>query len=209
MVYSTPIAADVFGAFGGVVAAKVDTTGVVTVAGIAFNAEFESDYVTLRYAANGQELGRHRFTGSADMNDLVVGVAIDAQNTALVTGTSRSSTSGDDIVTLRFTSGGTPTPTPGASPAAPSNLRATAATSRTQIQLNWSDNSNNETGFQIERCKGNQCTNFPKLATVAVNVTSFADVGLSRGTTYTYRIRAVNEVGASALSNTATATTRR
>ena len=208
VVYSTAIAADVFGALGGVVAAEVDTLGVVTVAGIAYNAEFESDYVTLRYAANGQESGRHRFTGSADMNDLVAGVAIDAQNTALVTGTSRSSTSGDDIVTLRFTGAGTPGPTPGAGPAAPGSLRA-AATSRTRMQLNWADNSNNETGFQIERCKGNRCTNFARVATVGANVTSFTDAGLSRGTTYTYRVRAVNEVGASTFSNTATATTRR
>jgi hypothetical protein len=208
VVYSTPIAADVLGVLGGVVAAKVDTTGVVTVGAIAFNDEFETDYVTVRYATNGQELGRHRFTGSADMNDLVVGVAVDAQNTALVTGTSRSSTSGDNIVTLRFTGGATPTPTPGQAPAAPSNLRA-AATSRTQIQLTWSDNSPNETGFQLERCQGNRCTTFARLATVGANVTSFIDVGLARGTTYTYRIRAVNEVGASALANTATATTRR
>jgi hypothetical protein len=210
VVYSTPIAADVLGVLGGVVAAKVDTTGVVTVGGIAFNAEFETDYITVRYGTNGQELGRHRFSGSADLNDLVVGVAIDTQNTALVTGTSRSSTSGDDIVTLRFTGGATPTPTPtpGATPAAPTNLRA-VATSRAQIQLNWSDNSNHETGFQIERCKGYRCTNFAPLATVGANVTSFADGGLARGTTYTYRMRAVNQVGASALSNIATTTTRR
>jgi hypothetical protein len=204
VVYSTDIAADVLGAIGGVVAAKVDTTGVVTVAGYAYNAEFETDYVTLRYAADGQELGQHRFTGSADMNDLVAGVAIDAQNTALVTGTSRSRTSGDDIVTLRFTGVGTP----GAGPAAPSSLRA-AATSRTQIRLNWSDNSNNETGFQVERCRGNRCTDFARVATVGAAVTSFTDAGLSRGTIYTYRVRAVNGVGASTFSNTATATTRR
>jgi len=204
VVYSTDIAADVLGAIGGVVAAKVDTTGVVTVAGYAYNAEFETDYVTLRYAADGQELGQHRFTGSADMHDLVAGVAIDAQNTALVTGTSRSRTSGDDIVTLRFTGVGTP----GAGPAAPSSLRA-AAISRTQIRLNWSDNSNNETGFQVERCRGNRCTDFTRVATVGAAVTSFTDAGLSRGTIYTYRVRAVNGVGASTFSNTATATTRR
>jgi hypothetical protein len=208
VVYSTAIAPDVLGLLGGVVAAKVDTAGVVTVAGIAFNTDFENDYVTLRYAANGQELGRHRFAGSADMNDVAVGVAIDTRNTALVTGTSRSSTSGDDIVTLRFASGGTPGPPPGVSPVAPGNLRAAAA-SRTKIQLNWSDNSNNETGFQIERCKGNRCTNFARVGTVGANATSFTDAGLSRGTAYTYRVRAVNEVGASPFSNTATATTRR
>jgi hypothetical protein len=207
VVYNTTVAPDVFGVLGGVVAAKVDTTGVVTVAGTVFDAEFESDYVTLRYAANGQELGRHRFTGSADMNDMVTGVAIDAQNTALVTGTSRS-TSGDDIVTLRFANAGTPGPAPGVRPAAPTNLRA-VATSRTRIQLTWTDNSANETGFQIERCRGNRCTNFVRVATVGANVTSFGDVGLSRGTTYTYRVRAVNDAGASTFSNTAAATTRR
>jgi hypothetical protein len=212
VVYNTSVPTDVFGTFGAVVAAKVDTTGVVTMAGIGLNAEFASDYVTVRFAANGQELGRHRLNGSANMNDVVVGVAIDAQNTALVTGTSRNGTSGDDIVTLRFAGAGapnpTPTPTPAVSPAAPSNLRAVAA-SRSQIQLAWSDNSNNETGFQIERCRGLRCTNFTRVATVGAQVTSFTDQGLSRSTTYTYRVRAVNEVGPSGFTNTASATTRR
>jgi hypothetical protein len=48
----------------------------------------------------------------------------------------------------------TPTPTPTATPipAAPTNLTATAASS-SQINLSWTDNSNNETGFKVERSK--------------------------------------------------------
>jgi len=36
--------------------------------------------------------------------------------------------------------------------------RTAASTSR--INLTWMDNATNETGFQIERCKGSTCTNF-------------------------------------------------
>jgi len=37
-------------------------------------------------------------------------------------------------------------------PAAPSGLSATAV-AKTQINLSWTDNANNETGFKIERSK--------------------------------------------------------
>jgi hypothetical protein len=49
--------------------------------------------------------------------------------------------------------------TGGAPPAAPTNLVATAVSS-SQINLTWTDNSNNETGFKIERCIGSGCTSF-------------------------------------------------
>ena len=48
-------------------------------------------------------------------------------------------------------------------PVAPSNLTATAA-SRSQINLSWKDNSNNEQGFKIERSTDN--VNFTQIATV-------------------------------------------
>ena len=48
------------------------------------------------------------------------------------------------------TPAGTPSPTPCQTPAAPTNLVATAISS-SQIGLSWVDNSNNETGFRIQR----------------------------------------------------------
>jgi hypothetical protein len=91
-------------------------------------------------------------------------------------------------------------------PAAPSNLTATTI-SRTQINLSWVDNSDNEAGFKIERCKNANCTNFVEVAQVGANVTTFANTGLTKNTTYNYRVRAFNAGGNSAYSNTASTRT--
>ncbi len=86
-----------------------------------------------------------------------------------------------------------------ATPNAPTSLAATAV-STSQINLSWTDNSGNETGFKIERCTGSGCTNFAQIATVSANV--YNNTGLSKNTTYTYRVRAYNAAGNSAYSNT-------
>jgi hypothetical protein len=98
------------------------------------------------------------------------------------------------------------TPAAPAVPTAPTNLTATAI-SRSQIDLAWAYNSNNETGFKIERCKGSTCTNFKQIATVGASVTDYSNTSLSRNTTYRYRVRAYNAAGNSGYSETVSATT--
>ena len=98
--------------------------------------------------------------------------------------------------------GSTP-PTP---PAAPSSLTAQAVSSN-QINLAWTDNADNETGFKIERCTGAGCSDFSQIATVGANVTSYSNTGLAASTSYSFRVRATNEAGDSGYSNTASATT--
>ncbi len=90
-------------------------------------------------------------------------------------------------------------------PVAPSSLTATAASS-SQINLSWTDNSTNETGFKIERKTGSGGT-WSQIATVGAGVTSYSNTGLSAFTTYYYRVRATNSAGDSAYSNEASATT--
>jgi hypothetical protein len=68
--------------------------------------------------------------------------------------------------------------------------------------LSWTDNANNEQEFRIERCTGNNCTNFAQIATVGANVTTFPNTGLTGNTWYRYRVRAFNGGGNSAFSNT-------
>lgn len=84
-------------------------------------------------------------------------------------------------------------------PAAPSNLTATAS-SPTQVKLSWKDNSNNETGFKIERQIGAQGV-WTQIATSATNTTGYANTGLTAGQSYRYRVRATNSAGNSAYSN--------
>ena len=95
---------------------------------------------------------------------------------------------------------------PPAVPAAPSGLNATSI-SRTQINLSWTDNSNNESGFRIERCKNPNCSNYVQVAQVGANVTTVADTGLTKNTTYRYRVRAFNTGGNSAYTAPATGKT--
>ena len=96
----------------------------------------------------------------------------------------------------------TPTPTPPGVPNAPSSLSA-AAVSTSQINLGWVDNANNESGFKIERCQGNACTDFAQIAQVGSDVLKFSDTGLARNRVYRYRVRAFSSAGNSGYSNIA------
>lgn len=89
-------------------------------------------------------------------------------------------------------------------PAAPTGLSATAAACN-QINLSWTDNADNESGFKIERSLNG--STFSQLATVGANVTAYSDTTVAESTTYWYRVRATNSAGDSAYSNTASAST--
>jgi predicted lipoprotein with Yx(FWY)xxD motif len=95
-------------------------------------------------------------------------------------------------------------PPPPVIPSAPSSLNATANSSQ-QITLSWSDNANNEAGFQLERATNGG--SYSLLTTLAANTTTYSDANLSSSTAYQYRVRAYNDAGHSSYSNVASATT--
>lgn len=72
-------------------------------------------------------------------------------------------------------------------PAAPTGLLA-GASSSTSVQLSWADNSDNESGFVLERSADG--VQFAALATVASGVTTFLDTTVLPAGTYVYRVRA-------------------
>ena len=92
-----------------------------------------------------------------------------------------------------------------AAPLAPTALLA-AAVSDTQINLFWTDNSNNEVGFVVE---GAPAASGPwtGIATLGPNVTTYVQTGLSALSTYYFRVHAYNSIGNSPYSNVAGVTT--
>lgn len=90
-------------------------------------------------------------------------------------------------------------------PNGPANLTVTAATSSSDIILNWTQNSTNEEGFRVERSVDN--LSFAEIAATGINVINYLDQGLASSTSYYYRVRAFNLIGNSNYSNTASTTT--
>lgn len=68
------------------------------------------------------------------------------------------------------------------------------------IQLSWTDNSNNEDGFDVERKIGSG-GNWQKIATVGTNITSFADNVNTTNQNYYYRVSAFKGTNHSSPSN--------
>lgn len=85
-------------------------------------------------------------------------------------------------------------------PAAPTGLTGAYAGAGTAT-LAWTDNAVDESGYELELCVAltGPCTTFVQAVRLPAGTTSFTDPGMST-TTY-YRVRAVNEAGASAYSN--------
>ena len=86
-------------------------------------------------------------------------------------------------------------------PNAPSNVLVTAVRSggSDRVTLVWTDNSNNETGFRIQRATNAAFTGLVEF-TVNKNVVTFSQ-NVSRGTNFYYRVLAENPFGSSAPVN--------
>ncbi|MEI6726658.1 MAG: fibronectin type III domain-containing protein, partial [Actinomycetes bacterium] len=82
-----------------------------------------------------------------------------------------------------------------APPAAPSNL-SVAMQAGPQSLLQWTDNATNETGYTVQRAANGG--GFSTVATLAAGAVSYADSGVTLGTTYAYRVQAFNVAGGSA-----------
>jgi len=88
---------------------------------------------------------------------------------------------------------------------APNNLTATALNS-TQVRLNWSDNSSEDTIFKIERKLGSGGA-WSQIGTAGQDVTTYLDTGLTANNTYFYRVHGSDGTLNGGYSNEANAST--
>lgn len=74
------------------------------------------------------------------------------------------------------------------------------------LKLTWTDNSNNEDGFNIERRLEPGGVYGPKIASTGADVATYTDATVQTGQRYCYRVNAFNVAGVSDYSNEACAT---
>lgn len=140
--------------------------------------------------------------------------------------TAMSKLSGDAALNRQTTcivsrTSGRPVETCGAVEATPQTPVGDAnAGSGASVELAWSDNSNNEKNFVIERCdqvsiavqgqkKIASCTGgWRSIGIVGANITRYVDKTALPNHTYLYRVKATNDFGSSDITNEASITTR-
>ena len=90
-------------------------------------------------------------------------------------------------------------------PNAPADLIATAI-SPTRIDLSWTDNCYQETGYAVERSPDG-VSDWTPIGTVNTDVTSYSDTAVVPESINYYRVQAYNDLGVSVYSNVAYAVT--
>ncbi|KQT17511.1 pectate lyase [Chryseobacterium sp. Leaf404] len=85
------------------------------------------------------------------------------------------------------------------------NALTSGTPAASSLTVNWSDNSNNETNFILERSPNG--TAWTVIATLPANSTSYDETGLTPNTQYYYRVKAVNATDSSVYTSNASVTT--
>ncbi len=86
-------------------------------------------------------------------------------------------------------------------PNPPTGLALNGTITSNSVPLHWTDNSNNEDSFKIEKKITGSTTNFGYIGQVGTSITNFTDTVVTPGTSYDYRVQAcLNSVGCSTYS---------
>jgi glucan endo-1,3-alpha-glucosidase len=172
-------------------------------------------FAELSFTGAGQRIFNVALNGTNVLSNFDVFAAAGAQNKAVVKEFPITASS-TGVLTIAFSQGGVDNPevagieiysaTGSASappvPAVPTGLAATAANG--QVSLTWSA-SPGATSYSVYRSTTSNGEGMAALD-AGLTTTSFTDMGLANGTTYFYKVAAVNASGVSAQSAEASAT---
>lgn len=190
----------------------VNTAPTVSIASPANNASFTQG-ASVSFSASASDAEDGALSASitwTSSRDGAIGSGASFSTTSLTVGTHTVTASVTDSGNLTATDSVTVVinAPAGTAPAAPSNVSATNNSNNTAT-IRWSDNSDNETSFQIERQKQNRNGSWgsPTLLTASANTTAYTDS--SGSGTFRYRVRARNASGDSAWSTYAQVTVTR
>jgi hypothetical protein len=172
------------------------TTASGTV-GAAFGYQITASNSPTSYSATGLPAG----LGVNAVTGLISGTPAASGAFSVTIGAANTGGKGTAVLALSIA----PAPSATTIPAAPAGL--TASVGGSSVSLAWTDRSNNETSFLIERKTGSGGT-YAQIATVGANARTYTNSNLASRTTYYYHVRAANSAGNSAYSNEAVATTK-
>lgn len=95
-------------------------------------------------------------------------------------------------------------PLPVVIPATPTALTVAAGATGTDAVLKWTDNATNETGYVIQRSTSSTFATVEKTFNAPSNSVTYTDKTMVAGTTYYFRVQAINGTAVSAFSNVVT-----
>ncbi len=156
--------------------------GAVFVTGYTITGGISS-FETLKYRAdNGENIWQRLLNGVEGKNSRPVGLGLASGGDLLIAGWADTAASSLDYVAVKYDRGVLNPPT---------GLTVQTLSS-TSIKLTWSDNSLNEDGFRIERCKLFNCSDFEVIKTEGAGVTTYTDILTSndKDSYFSYRVKA-------------------